>query len=73
MKNICLFLPQHRVDLPDPSINIIDNFHRLARQRSLSDLMVVCLPKVVMQSAGLKTMPALQEIPVTSVEGSLVG
>lgn len=73
MKKICLFVPRHHVDLPDPTINIVDNYHSLARLRSLSDLLVVCLPKVTMQSAGLKVMPPLQEIPITSVEGSLVG
>ncbi|KAH3830481.1 hypothetical protein DPMN_117484 [Dreissena polymorpha] len=73
MKKICVFLPRHHVDLHDPSLSIVSNYQQLARSRSLPDTVVVSLPRVLMQSAGLKALPYVQDLPITTVEGSLVG
>ena len=73
VKKMCLFLPKTHLQLPDPSVNIPQNLHRLARSRSLPDTVVVCLPHVTIQSAGHKPVSPLQEIPISSMDGSLVG
>ena len=70
---MCLFLPKTHLQLPDPSVNIPQNLHRLARSRSLPDTVVVCLPHITIQSAGHKPVSPLQEVPISSMEGSLVG
>jgi hypothetical protein len=73
MKKICLFLPKQHVEMDDPSTNIVGNFQSMARSRSLCDTLIVCLPRVVIQSAAIKPMSTIPDIPITSVEGSLVG
>lgn len=73
MKKICVFLPRHHVDLQDPTVSIVANYQQLARSRSLPDTVVISLPWVLMQSAGLKSLPYVQDLPITTVEGSLVG
>ena len=73
MKKVILFLPKERTNPPDPSVNIIKNYVGMADSKCLCDTVVVCFPHVMAQSAGLKTVPFLQEIPITSMDGSLVG
>lgn len=73
VKKVCLFMPLYHVHVANPSMDIVDNICELAKSKSLPDLLVVCLPHAVVQSAGLKVSPVIQEIPITSVEGSIVG
>lgn len=73
MKKVVIFLPKLHLEIAEPSTNIIGNFQAMARSRSLSDMLVVCFPRVLVQSAGLKPMSAVQDIPITRTEGSLVG
>ncbi|KAL4227239.1 Vacuolar protein sorting-associated protein 13B [Mactra antiquata] len=73
IKKTCIFIPKYHLDITDPSVNIVGNLYNLSKSRSLCDMLVLCLPRLTIQSAGMKTMSAVQEIPITSVEGSLVG
>ena len=73
VKTFCFFLTKTHLKLSDPSVNIPQNIHKLASSRSLPDLFVICLPHVTVQSAGHKAVSCLQEIPIISMEGSLVG
>ncbi|KAK3589215.1 hypothetical protein CHS0354_020076 [Potamilus streckersoni] len=73
MKKFCIFVPKSYLHLSEPSMNIPRNLRRSLDFGNLADTFVLCLPHVQLQSAGLKPVPSLQEIPVTSIEGSLVG
>ena len=73
MKTVCIFIPKHHTGLAAPGPDIIDNYRQLAQSGLLGETGVVCLPRVTVQSAGLKTMATLQDLPITTVEGSLVG
>ncbi|KAL3889914.1 hypothetical protein ACJMK2_002232 [Sinanodonta woodiana] len=73
MKKFCIFLPKSHLHLSEPSMSIPCNLRRMFGLGNLADTFVLCLPHVQVQSAGLKPVPSLQEIPVTSIEGSLVG
>ena len=73
VKKFCVFLPKSHLQMSEPCVNIPQNLHRLARSRSLPDTIVVCLPHVTIHSAGHKSVSFLQEIPIITMEGSLVG
>ncbi|WAR00328.1 VP13B-like protein [Mya arenaria] len=73
IKKICVFIPRHHVDLHDPSVCIVENYRQLSRSQLLGDTGVLCLPRVTVQSAGLKTMAFVQDLPITTVDGSLIG
>lgn len=73
MKKACIFLPKQHTEIEEPSTDIVGNFQKMARSRSLCDTLVICLPRVVVQSAAIKPLSSIPEIPITCVEGSLVG
>lgn len=54
-------------------MDISQNLQQAITLNTLPPTLVVCLPQIHITSSGMKSTPCLQEIPVNSLEGSLVG
>ena len=54
-------------------MDIPSNYQRGLSQGTLPGTLVVCLPQVHLNSAGFKPLPAMQDIPLDSMDGAVSG
>ncbi|XP_060068135.1 intermembrane lipid transfer protein VPS13B-like [Ylistrum balloti] len=73
IKSCCVFVNKSPMSVPDPSVYIPQNFLSVMEQNIAMGTMVICLPNLHLVSSGVKQVHALQEIPISSMDGSLVG
>lgn len=73
MKNIVVFVPRSHLVVTEPCMDIAKNVHNLQKSGKLPDTLVVSLPCIRLQGSGFKPISVLQEIPIRSMEGSLIG
>ena len=73
MKSCAIFIHQSTLKLTEPSVDISQNLLSAITTNTLPPTLVVCLPQVQITSSGMKPTSCLQEIPVSTVDGSLVG
>ncbi|XP_048244061.1 vacuolar protein sorting-associated protein 13B-like isoform X2 [Haliotis rufescens] len=73
IRSSCIFLPDVSMAMLEPSMDIPVNFHSAFQDGSVPNTLVVCLPSMVVSSSGAKPMSVVQEIPITTLDGSLIG
>ena len=73
VKSCAIFIHQSPLHLTEPSVDISQNLMSAVTSNTLPPTLVVCLPQIHITSSGMKSMSCIQEIPVNSMEGSLVG
>ena len=54
-------------------MDVPSNLRELFKAGLSSDILVLCLPHIIVHSAGIRSSPIIQDIPVRILEGSLVG
>ncbi|XP_021340497.1 vacuolar protein sorting-associated protein 13B-like isoform X1 [Mizuhopecten yessoensis] len=73
IKSCCVFVNKTSMTVPEPSVYIPQNFLSALQQGVVPGTVVICLPHLHVVSSGVKQVHPLQEIPITSMDGSLVG
>ncbi|XP_052096921.1 intermembrane lipid transfer protein VPS13B-like isoform X1 [Mytilus californianus] len=73
VKSCAIFIHQSPLHLTEPSVDISQNLMSAVTSNTLPPTLVVCLPQIHITSSGMKSTSCIQEIPVNSMEGSLVG
>ncbi|XP_033726572.1 vacuolar protein sorting-associated protein 13B-like isoform X2 [Pecten maximus] len=73
IKSCCVFVNKGPMSVPDPSVYIPKNFLSALEHGQAPGTVVICLPNLHLVSSGVKQVHALQELPITSMDGSLVG
>ncbi|KAJ8322213.1 hypothetical protein KUTeg_000684 [Tegillarca granosa] len=73
VKRSVAFLSPSRLPLIEPDMCIPRNYLTALSQGLDTEAIVICLPQICVHSSGLKPVSAIQEIPIQSLEGSLVG
>ncbi|XP_063419366.1 intermembrane lipid transfer protein VPS13B-like [Mytilus trossulus] len=73
VKSCAIFIHQSPLHLTEPSVDISQNLMSAITSNTLPPTLVVCLPQIHITSSGMKSTSCIQEIPVNSMEGSLVG
>lgn len=73
IKSCCVFVNKSAMSVPDPSMYIPQNFVSMLEQGQTLGTLVICLPNLHLVSTGVKQVQVLQEIPISTMEGSLVG
>ncbi|XP_035828543.1 vacuolar protein sorting-associated protein 13B [Aplysia californica] len=68
-----IFLPKTSVPHAESSPDVLSMVHQARQAGRLSDTLVVCLPGVAITSAICRPINVAQELPVTSIQGSLIG
>ncbi|GFR59584.1 vacuolar protein sorting-associated protein 13B [Elysia marginata] len=73
IKPCAIFLPKTSIPTVEASPDILTLVHQARQQGRLSDTLVICLPGVAVSSTMTKPLSVVQDLPVTSIHGSLIG
>ncbi|GFO46200.1 vacuolar protein sorting-associated protein 13b [Plakobranchus ocellatus] len=73
LKPSAIFLPKTSVPACESSPDILTLVHQARQQGRLSDTLVICLPSLTVSSTMTKPLSVVQDLPVTSIHGSLIG
>ncbi|XP_059174786.1 intermembrane lipid transfer protein VPS13B-like [Physella acuta] len=73
LKPCAVFLPKTGVPNSESSSDILTIVHQARQAGRLSDTLVLCVPTVTVTSTMTKPMSVAQELPVRSIQGSLIG
>ncbi|CAG5120384.1 unnamed protein product, partial [Candidula unifasciata] len=72
IKPSAIFLPKTSIPNSESSSDILALVHQARHSGRLSDIVVICVPSLVVTSTMTKPMSFVQELPVTSIQGSLI-
>ncbi|KAK3772280.1 hypothetical protein RRG08_039097 [Elysia crispata] len=72
-KPCAIFLPKASIPMCETSPDILTHVHQARQQGRLSDTLVICLPSMAVSSTMTKPLSVVQDLPVTSIHGSLIG
>lgn len=73
IQSSCIFAPKTSVRLKEPSVDIASNIWSSWKSGQVADVLVICLPAITVRSVAASFIPVLQDIPVTTLDGSLLG
>ncbi|XP_055871203.1 intermembrane lipid transfer protein VPS13B-like isoform X3 [Biomphalaria glabrata] len=73
LKPCAIFLPKTGVPNTESSSDILTIVHQARHAGRLSDTLVICLPSITVTSTMTKPMNVIQDVPVRSIQGSLIG